>query len=1273
MNKRKLSAILLALPVMVLVAGLTGWWWLMHTGLGAQWLLDKAADTVAGDMSLTLVSGDLSSGLLLNDIVLDNQAVRVQVGSVEVAVRLNLLPIGLDFKRVHADDVEVRIKPDGTNQPDSENSPGDFTVPIRVVFGDIRISGLRFFSSPEAGAVVIPNIRAGAALSSSLVLDHLSLFLPEDQLNISGKIDLSYPYTMAITAESRGRLTIDGDLEGNVESAELVVDSANPAAHIEGTVTQLQRNPGWDLHIDAPSVLLPFKDIDTAVKLTTLEARTTGAWPQFDLDLNAILEAGWIEPARMTLSGNGTDRQFTVQSLTLDGPELSVEATGGVAWIETIQLQLATNIIRLHPGKWIPEWPEKHPVNGEVEVKWGGESLAIENFTFAVTNTGLVASGSGVFDPQKETVDLSLSWQDFSWPLGSEAMLVSSKSGSLQVGGNLDDWELEGNLDLRSGELPRGKLVLAGAGNKEALNIDLKDGKALGGTISGTLFWQWTGTQPFSAELSARQVEITPLLPDFPGVLNTRISVSGEIDPLRLSGNIHNLDGTILDLPVTGRGGFHIEKSRVFADELFLGSGTSSLILDGSLYEPGGISFSAEIDSLARFADNLSGSVAVDGNISMASASPRISVSLSGDDLDLGAIRIQHVETNNFREAEAENVTELALSGLQIRQRPVESMSIQFDGDKPLQWTRISAQTEDTRIQLELRGAVNDWNDPLASGWGGELTQFALDHQGRFNLDLDKQAALNWSQSGFMLEPACLSGTRGASLCVSSDWFGGDLNLSADLTAIPVALIDLAVNTDLIFTQIISGTFSWSKKTATSQNALAEFRVTPGSIRAEGGDEVLLETGEGLFGFELAGGKLQEGNLALAIQETGDINISFTVPDLSRGPDSPVEGNVKVEFYDMSALDRIQPLLDTINGRAKIDLALTGSVRDPAFNGTVSVHDGQFSNLASGFSFSDVNISGEIRDTDRAELAGTFRAGEGTGDIKTRVFFENAFAPVIELSLRGKSLTLIDVPDLKVIADPDIELGWRNQTLDINGRVFIPRARLSPSYLPQASERQSDDVVIVAGEMPAPEQDFLRDNPIKIRGNLEVELGKNAEIDLEFARVNVYGSTRFTWRDEILPVANGNFDLRGDIQAYGQMLKVTQGRIGFPDIPADNPHLNIRAERQIYGNTQIQKAGLLVAGTVKRPVIEAYTVPMTNKDRARTLLVTGSDFNYEQGVGAVAVGTYVLPKLYVSYGIGVFEEGNVISARYDLGKRFGVKVTSGQKDTGVDLNYTLER
>jgi translocation and assembly module TamB len=73
------------------------------------------------------------------------------------------------------------------------------------------------------------------------------------------------------------------------------------------------------------------------------------------------------------------------------------------------------------------------------------------------------------------------------------------------------------------------------------------------------------------------------------------------------------------------------------------------------------------------------------------------------------------------------------------------------------------------------------------------------------------------------------------------------------------------------------------------------------------------------------------------------------------------------------------------------------------------------------------------------------------------------------------------------------------------------------------------------------------------------------------------------------------------------------------------------------------------------------------------LLLTGSDFDYEQGTGSVQVGMYVAPKLYVSYGIGLFDEQYVISARYDLGKGIGIKTTSGQRETGADVTYTIEK
>jgi translocation and assembly module TamB len=82
---------------------------------------------------------------------------------------------------------------------------------------------------------------------------------------------------------------------------------------------------------------------------------------------------------------------------------------------------------------------------------------------------------------------------------------------------------------------------------------------------------------------------------------------------------------------------------------------------------------------------------------------------------------------------------------------------------------------------------------------------------------------------------------------------------------------------------------------------------------------------------------------------------------------------------------------------------------------------------------------------------------------------------------------------------------------------------------------------------------------------------------------------------------------------------------------------------------------------------------MTTEERALTLLVTGNDFNAEQGVGAIDFGTYIAPRLFLSYGVGVFDRENIISARYDLTQGFGIRATSGESASGIDLTYRLER
>jgi Uncharacterized protein conserved in bacteria len=145
------------------------------------------------------------------------------------------------------------------------------------------------------------------------------------------------------------------------------------------------------------------------------------------------------------------------------------------------------------------------------------------------------------------------------------------------------------------------------------------------------------------------------------------------------------------------------------------------------------------------------------------------------------------------------------------------------------------------------------------------------------------------------------------------------------------------------------------------------------------------------------------------------------------------------------------------------------------------------------------------------------------------------------------------------------------------------------------------------------------------------------------------------------------------VALFGPVLRIDDGVLRFPEVPIANPVLDLRAERDVFGNTQVRSAGVRIGGTARKPVIEAYTRPFTTRDRAWALLLTGQDFDQGQNISALEVGTYIAPRVYVGYGVSLFEEGNVASVRYDLRRGFGIKATSGDAQSGLDMSYTVER
>jgi translocation and assembly module TamB len=57
---------------------------------------------------------------------------------------------------------------------------------------------------------------------------------------------------------------------------------------------------------------------------------------------------------------------------------------------------------------------------------------------------------------------------------------------------------------------------------------------------------------------------------------------------------------------------------------------------------------------------------------------------------------------------------------------------------------------------------------------------------------------------------------------------------------------------------------------------------------------------------------------------------------------------------------------------------------------------------------------------------------------------------------------------------------------------------------------------------------------------------------------------------------------------------------------------------------------------------------------------------------SLVVGTYLSPKLYASYGVGLMEALNTINLRYQLSHRWKLEVESGEF-MSADVFYTIER
>lgn len=329
-----------------------------------------------------------------------------------------------------------------------------------------------------------------------------------------------------------------------------------------------------------------------------------------------------------------------------------------------------------------------------------------------------------------------------------------------------------------------------------------------------------------------------------------------------------------------------------------------------------------------------------------------------------------------------------------------------------------------------------------------------------------------------------------------------------------------------------------------------------------------------------------------------------------------------------------------------------------------------------------------------------------------------------QLTLQGNNLLLINTNQYTVYASPNLSIRIANQTIDITGKLLIPRALLAPAALDSAV-RLPDDVVFVG-------KGSEKISPWKLSVNITLVAGDNVMIDAFNGQGQLTGQLQLSKTATQPTIANGRIGILHGIFKTRKLELIIEpnSSIRYVNSRLDNPNLDVYASRQINTRRGVISAGLRVGGTLNRPNVSLYSRPIkllqadilsylifghpaniNTPDNVNFLLQAvdqfrlngrqhapgGSADQITQALGisefglqsktpldtigtplgqednAYVLGRYISPRIYLRYSRGLIIPLNIIQIRYLLGVSWAVQTETSALGNGGDVLYTIQR
>jgi len=454
-----------------------------------------------------------------------------------------------------------------------------------------------------------------------------------------------------------------------------------------------------------------------------------------------------------------------------------------------------------------------------------------------------------------------------------------------------------------------------------------------------------------------------------------------------------------------------------------------------------------------------------------------------------------------------------------------------------------------------------------------------------------------------------------------------------------------------------------------------------------------------------------DGTVAVELADTGHVKGSFRLPLPARlptamNPDGAVSATLEGKVRENGIMSALFPgMIQQSKGELELALRVSETWQNPNLNGTLSLSQAGLYLPRAGIRLTDLKLAARL-ERDRITVdAFSGRSGPGTITGTAIVHIKDWKPDSYQGTIRGDRFQFVYLPELQVLGSPRLEITGANDKVTVRGDLVIPELAVTGSETP-APVRASEDVVIV--DAPRKKERSL---PLDLDVRVKVILGDRVFVKMAGIDARLGGTVDVTITDPNDIRGKGEIrTVKGSYKAYGVNLDIEKGRVIFNGGPVAKPTLDILAIRTVKDVS----AGVIVVGTINRPIIRLYSEPAMPDGDIMGYMVLGQPLSGDQGqvnavmqaaglllsasqsavlneqlinkfgidsIGVeqdksditksiVTVGKYLTPKLFISYGRSLFASTTYLKARYTFSERWEVETWTGT-ESGLDIYYKI--